>query len=141
MPRRQGTETRRMAGQVLVRLPTGTATALSAAAASVGLSDAAWVRVLLVDALGAEAADAAPVSRRARSHAAPSELVQAIAGLREALGEATGALTKSAVFARLAGSQAETLALLDALALRYRVHALEIDEIKVALLALERGAQ
>lgn len=136
---RRGSETRQMAAQILVRLPASAAAEVSARAAAAGVTDAALVRQVLVAALGVHAGDARPVPRKRAALPAPSALLQQIAALREALGEATGALTRSAVFARNAADE-DTLGLINELAAIYRARTLEIDEIKGALLAIERSS-
>ena len=52
MPGQQGTERRRLSGQVVVRLAPATAARVAARATAAGLTQAAWVRHQLVGLLG-----------------------------------------------------------------------------------------
>jgi uncharacterized protein (DUF58 family) len=101
--------------------------AVEAAAAAAGLSTAAWLRQVAVEVIGAASDLAVPVRRHQRP--LPSVDVVRLAEIREALGEATGALKKSAVFAREAGN-VETHALLEALLPVYRQHADDLVVLK-----------
>lgn len=103
MPGRPGTEKRLLSGQVLVRLPAGTAVALRSAAAAVGLTDAAWVRGQLVAALGTDPVDAVPVPALPLRRPVPTADVVAVARLREAVGEAVGTLRQIAGLDRARG--------------------------------------
>jgi len=103
MPGQPGTERRLLSGQVLVRLPVGTAAAVRSAAAAAGLTDAAWVRGQLVAALGTDPADAVPVAALPPRRLAPTADVIEIARLREAVGEAHGTLRQIAGLDRARG--------------------------------------
>ena len=103
MPGQPGTEKRLLNGQVLVRLPVGTAAAVRSAAAAAGLTDAAWVRGQLVAALGTDPADAVPVAALPPRRLAPTADVVAVARLREAVGEAVGTLRQVAGLDRARG--------------------------------------
>jgi hypothetical protein len=136
MPGR-GSETRRMASQVLVRLPAHVAAAVDAQAAAAGLTSAAWLRGLVVSSIGADQAEAVPVRRRRSPRQAPSALVQEVTRLREVVAELTGALV-------LAAGRTRERAMAD---LHDRVEAAlpdavrvvrEIDRLKRALLDDER---
>ncbi|WP_140887696.1 hypothetical protein [Muricoccus nepalensis] len=106
MPGQRGTERRQLSGQVLVRLPDGTHDALRAAAAAAGLTDAAWVRAQLVDALGTEAPDAVPIARYQPPKAPRPEWLADLDAARETAAELTGALVRAAAISRLAGDHA-----------------------------------
>jgi hypothetical protein len=135
MPGKRGTERRKLdGGQVLVRLTSALAAAVAAQADAAGLTEAAWIRSLVAAAVDAEPAGAVPVRAYEQPHAPQPEHVLELARLREAVGEATGAITKSAVFAKVS-CQAETHALLEALLPLYRQHALDLDRLKLVLMA------
>ena len=132
MPGQRGTETRRMAGQVLVRLPLGTAAAVARCAAATGQTEAAWVRARLVDLLGSDPADAVPVSARRAPRPAPSVDVVEVARLREAVGEAVGTLRQVAGLDRARGGA--RLPEIDAAIDRLLGLSADLDEAKAALL-------
>ncbi|MHB0679198.1 hypothetical protein ACX4MV_11475 [Roseomonas mucosa] len=106
MPGQRGTERRQLPGQILVRLPEGTHGALRAAAAAEGLSDAAWIRAVLVRDLGTEAADAVPVARPRPPRAPRPEWLADLDRARETAAELTGVLVKAAGLSRQAGDVA-----------------------------------
>lgn len=102
MPGQRGTEVRRMAGAVLVRLPSETVDRVRAAAAASGLSDAAYVRARLVAVLNADPLDAVPTRRiRAPRPSWLSDLDKA----RETAAELTGVMVAAAQVRRLAGAR------------------------------------
>ena len=103
MPGQPGTEKRLLSGQILVRLPAGTAAAVRSAAAAAGLTDAAWVRGQLVATLGTDPADAVPVRALPPRRPGPTADVVAVARLREAVGEAVGTLRQVAGLDRARG--------------------------------------
>jgi len=104
MPGQRGTEKRQLDGAaLLVRLSGGTDALLRREADRCGLSSAAWVRRQLVDLLGSDPADAVPVRALPPPRPRPTADLLAVAGLREAVGEATGTLRQVAGLDRQRG--------------------------------------
>ena len=136
MPGQPGTERRILSGQVLVRLPPGTAAAIRAAAAAAGLTDAAWVRGQLVATLGTDPADAVPVPALPPPRPAPTADVIEIARLREAFGEAVGTLRQVAGLDRDRGGP--RLSELDSSITRLAAAAAELDAAKGIFLRRRR---
>lgn len=128
MAGKSGSDRRAMPSAALVRLPIDLAASLRAAASTAGLSDAAWLRATAVAALGAAPIEARPTRPR---RGPPSFDVVAVARLREAVGEAVGALVRSAAFTR---EQGDVHAALEALIPRFRQAATDLDDLKAALL-------
>lgn len=134
MPGARGTERRRLSGQVLVRLPSGTAAAVVTRAAAAGLTEAAWIRCQLVDLLGADPADAVLVAaRRPPRPPAPAHVLE-VARLREAVAEMTGALVQAAIRSR-EGDRLDTHAAIEAVLPDVRRAVREFDAVKRVLLA------
>ena len=90
---RRGTETRRLPGQVLVRLTAEQQDAITTAARSCDVSVATFVRGLIATALKV---DRGPTVQ----HGAPPELVLEIARLREVVAELGGAMVQASIAAR-----------------------------------------
>ena len=132
MPGRRGSERRRIADQVLVRLPPATAIRLRAEAASAGLTAAAWTRGRLVDLLGTDPVEAVPVPARRPPRPRPTVDVVALARLRESVGEAVGTLRQVAGLDRARGGT--RLSELDAGIDRLLATAAELDSVKAAVL-------
>lgn len=135
MAARSGTERRRLAGQVLVRLPAATATRVRAEAETARLTGAAWIRRLLVDRLGEAPAEAAPVRARRPSRPAPTVDVIAVAGLRESVGEAVGTLRQVAGLDRSRGGA--RLAEIDAALDHLLAAVVMLDDAKASLMRRE----
>ena len=134
MPGRRGTERRKLGGAVNVRLPVDVAGRIAALADAEGITVASWLRRVAVAALGDDVADLVPVRAYTAAWAPQPPHVLEVARLREAIGEATGALTKSAVFVRAAGD-VDAHALIGSLLPVFRSHALDLDRLKLALMA------
>lgn len=103
MAKSSGTSRRKLRALVNVRLPESLATTLRARAMDAGLTDAAFVRSVLVDVLGTDLSDAHPRPRALPPYAAPPGLVGDLRVAREASGEATGAMVQLARLAREEG--------------------------------------
>lgn len=100
MAGRRGTETRAMANQVFVRMGTDLAQACEAAAAAAGLTCAAWLRSLAVQAL-----DAAPEhARPSRPVCKPAVDVEALASLSRKVARLNGSIVQLAKAARESGA-------------------------------------
>lgn len=97
---RRGTETRKLAGQVLVRLTPKQQTAVAAVAEAYQVSIATWLRWLIAEALDI---DEGPVTTRA----VPPDIVMQVAQLREVVAELGGALVRSSIAAREDGRPIE----------------------------------
>jgi len=139
-----GSEKRVLADAVLVRLTPAARAALSAAALADCVSDAAWARTQLVRLLGVDDTDnneSQPTKRYAVPNFKVPDFVVEMARLREAIGEATGALVKSAVFTRETDGHADTQALLESLIPVYSKAALEWDDIKKSYVVAYRQAK
>ncbi len=132
MPGQSGSERRRLSGQVLVRLPAGTAALVRAEAARAGLTDAAWIRSQLVDLLGADPRDAVPVPVLPPSRPRPTVYVVAVAGLREVVGEAVGTLRQVAGLDRSRGG--DRLGEIDAALDRLLAAVADLDAAKADLI-------
>ena len=100
MSRRRGTEKRRLAGQVLVRLTAEQQAAVERYALADQVSAATWVRCIIADAIDV---DPGPVMTRA----VPPHGILEIAHLREVVAELGGALVQAAIAARQDGRPAE----------------------------------
>jgi hypothetical protein len=120
-----------MSAAALVRLPPELAAAVRSAATAARLTDAAWLRSLAVFAVAGAPTDARPSPPR---RALPPEDVVAVAKLREAVGEAVGALVRSAAFARDHSDLTTTRAELELLIPKFRQAAIALDDIKNGLL-------
>ena len=132
MPGARGTERRRLSGQVLVRLPSGMAAAVTVRAATDGLTEAAWVRRQLVDFLGVGQADAVPVAARRPPRPVPTADIIEVARLREAVGEAVGTLRQVAGLDR--SRNGARLGEIDAALDRLLAAAADLDAMKRRLL-------
>jgi hypothetical protein len=133
VPGQRGTEKRVLnGGQVMVRLPPALAQAVRAHATAADLTEAAWVRRLIADAVGAAPVEAVPVRPYQQAKPLPSADVVRLAGIQEVLAEATGALKKSAIFTREQGAS-QTHALLEGLIPIYRQHADDMRALKKRL--------
>ena len=127
-----------MAGQILVRLPAGTAATVHRRAEAARLTAAAWVRSQLVDRLGTEPEDAVPVqARRAPRPPAPAHVLE-IAKLREAVAKLTGVLVQAAIRSR-EGEWLDLHAEIEATLPSVRAAVLDIDALKRAMLIDERS--
>lgn len=133
MPGQRGTEKRKLdGGQVMVRMTASLAEAARAWAAAADLTEAAWIRRLIADAVAADPAEAVPVKAYQQAKPLPTADVVRLARIQEVLGEATGALKKSAVFTREQGAT-EAHALLETLIPVYRRHADDMLALKKRL--------
>lgn len=132
MPGQRGTEKRVLTGQVLVRLPSGTADAVHASAVEAGLTDAAWIRRKLVDLLGTDADDAIPTATLPAHRPAPTMDIVEIARLRESVGEAVGTLRQVAGIDRArTGARLDEL---DAAITKLIAAGHELDTVKARLM-------
>ncbi|SMF36678.1 hypothetical protein SAMN02982917_1873 [Azospirillum oryzae] len=138
MPGQRGSERRKMAGAVLVRLPADLAMRVANAAEEADLTAAAYLRRLAAEATRARPELAAPVRayRKARPPA-PQHVVEVVR-LREAVGELAGGLVQAAVRTREAG-HADLHAAVEAVLPGVRAAALDLDALKKALLEEDRG--
>ena len=132
MPGQRGSERRRIADQVLVRHPVGTAAAVRSEAHAAGLTAAAWIRQQLVGLLGADPADAVPVAALPPPRPRPTIDVIAVAQLRESVGEAVGTLRQVAGLDR--ARSGARLAELDVAIDQLVAAAADLDRTKVRLL-------
>lgn len=113
----RGTERRRLADQVLVRMPPPLATAVRAKASAAGLSASAWIRRQLADVVRQpDAVHPTPPAKKGRP--APTEAVVEVRRLQGVLGETCGAtvqLCKALRETDHAGAHAEAERVLAAL--------------------------
>lgn len=117
---RRGSETRRLPGQVLVRLTSEQHGAVVSRAQAARVSTATWLRRLIADAVGVERG---PVTSRA----IPPAIVLEIAHLRVAAGEISDAIYDAAKVVREQGYED------DYAAIRSR-----LDDVKKIVLELDR---
>lgn len=133
MPGARGTERRRLAAQVLVRLPRATADAVAARADAAGLTASSWVRGHLVELLGTEPAEAVAVrARRSPRPPAPAHVLE-LARLRESVAELSGALVQAAIRSREDGRH-DTHAAIEAALPEVRRNVRDLDALKRAML-------
>lgn len=102
MPGR-GSEIRRMPRSAYVRLGDGLAAQVRTAAEADGLSDAAWLRRLAVNAIAADPVEARPVRRKRPVPPPPPRYIRAMVALQEVVAELGGSMVKAAVRTREAG--------------------------------------
>lgn len=114
-----------------VRVPDGVAAALDARAQADGLTAASVVRRTLVEAFNCEPQDVQPAPRFRRPKPAPTVEVQAMAALREAVGEAHGTARQVAGLDRSRGGA--RLDELDGAITRLVAAAARLDEWKDAM--------
>jgi len=98
-----GTETRKLKNLVGVRLTDETAVAVARQAAADGVSDASWIRALVVDAVQGSEQDVQP---QPRPEPPPSEHLLALGELAHRVGEVGGLLVQTAKTARESGDPA-----------------------------------
>lgn len=93
MPGRRGSERRRLADQVLVRMSPALAAAVRAEAEAAELSASAWIRRQIADVVQQpDAVHPTPPARRGRP--APTEAVVEVRRLQGVLGETCGAMVQ-----------------------------------------------
>lgn len=122
---------RTMAGQVYARLPAATAARIAALAAAEGVTGAAWVRRVLVQAAGADPLDAVPVPARCPVPPPLPAHVLEVARLREYVAELSGAMVRAAVKTRTDGA-AELHAEIEALIPAVKKTVRDLDALKRA---------
>jgi hypothetical protein len=117
---RRGSDTRRLPGQVLVRLTSEQNAAVVARAQAARVSTATWLRRLIADAIGVERG---PVTSRA----IPPTIVLEIAHLRVAAGEISDAIYDAANVAREQGYEDDFAAIWS-----------RLDDVKKIVLQLDQ---
>jgi hypothetical protein len=138
MPGQRGSEKRKLiALPILVRLDQELANVISAAANAQDLTPASWLRLLAVQATGADQACIAPARSSLQPPPASSAAVIELAELRHVTAELGGALVQAAIVSREAGHVANHIAI-EALLPRIKAAADAMDKAKLIQLGRSR---
>jgi len=122
---RRGSEKRKLAGQVLVRLTEAQQQAVAAHAQAAQVTAASWLRLLIADAVSVD-----PGPRTTR--AVPPEIVVEVTQMRELLAEIGGALVQATIAAREDGRHAEHQRI-EALLPEVKAVVRDVDQLKERL--------